>query len=107
MPFTQALSFSLEIWALNFEWDQNKAASNRKKHGVSFSEAITVFSDPFELTIADPDHSSGEYRFLSIGRSNSGKFLVVAYTERHENNIRLISAREATNQEQKYYEQNQ
>ena len=92
---------------MHFEWDQNKAASNRKKHGVSFSEAITVFSDPFELTIADPDHSSGEYRFLSIGRSNSGKLLVVAYTERHENNIRLISARKSTNQEQKYYEQNQ
>jgi len=92
---------------VNFEWGRNKAASNKKKHGVSFSEAMTIFNDSFELTIADPDHSSGEYRFLSIGRSNSGKLLVVSYTERYENNIRLISARKATSQEQKYYERNQ
>ena len=92
---------------MNFEWDQDKAASNEKKHGISFSEAITVFGDPFELTIADPDHSFEEYRFLSIGRSSFEKLLVVAYTERYENSIRLISARKATNQEQRYYEQNQ
>lgn len=92
---------------MNFEWDQNKETSNRKKHGVGFSEAMTIFNDPFELTIADPDHSSEEYRFLSIGHSNFGKLLIVSYTERYENNIRLISARKATNQEQNYYERNQ
>ncbi len=91
---------------MEFEWNQHKASKNEKKHGVSFSEATTVFSDPLELTISDPDHSSGEYRFLSIGRSNAGNLLVVSYTEREENKIRIISARQATRQERKYYEQN-
>ena len=59
-----------------------------------------------ELTIADPDHSTGEYRFLSIGRSSLGDLLVVSYTEREENHIRIISARRATKHEQKHYEQN-
>jgi len=91
---------------MEFEWDQQKASKNDKKHGVSFSEATTVFADPLELTISDPDHSSGEYRFLSIGRSNSGNLLVVFYTEREQNQIRIISARQATRQERKCYEQN-
>ena len=56
---------------IEFEWDQKKAKSNEKKHGISFSEACTIFGDPLELTIEDPKHSSGEYRFLSIGKSNS------------------------------------
>jgi uncharacterized protein len=81
---------------VKFEWDQDKAIKNEKKHGISFSEATTVFGDPLELTISDPDHSSGEYRFLSIGRSNTGNLLVVSYTERHQNQIRIISARKAT-----------
>ena len=91
---------------MEFEWDRNKATTNEKKHGISFSEATTVFGDQFELTISDPDHSSGEYRFLSIGRSNAGNLLVVSYTERQQELIRIISARKATRQEQKYYEQN-
>lgn len=91
---------------MKFEWDQDKAAKNEKKHGISFSEATTVFGDPLELTISDPDHSSEEYRFLSIGRSNVDNLLVVSYTERHRNQIRIISARKATKHEQKYYEQN-
>jgi len=91
---------------VEFEWDQQKASKNDKKHGVSFSEATTIFADPLELTISDPDHSSGEYRFLSIGRSNTGSLLVVFYTEREQNRIRIISARQATRQERKYYEQN-
>jgi hypothetical protein len=91
---------------VDFEWNQEKAARNEKKHGITFSEATTVFGDPLELTISDPDHSSGEYRFLSIGRSNSGNLLVVSYTERCQNQIRIISARKATGHEQKYYEQN-
>ena len=91
---------------VEFEWDQDKATNSEKKHGISFSEATTVFADPLELTISDPDHSVEEYRFLSIGRSNVGNLLVVSYTERHENHIRIISARKATRHEQKYYEQN-
>ncbi len=88
---------------MEFEWDPEKAAVNLEKHGVEFSEAMTVFSDPLELTIADPDHSEGEFRFLSIGVSVSGRLLVVAYTER-EGRTRIINAREVTQQERKQYE---
>lgn len=88
---------------MEFEWDSAKAASNLDKHGVSFSEAMTVFGDPLEATIPDPDHSLEEHRFLSLGRSQAGRVLVVAYTER-EGRVRLISAREATPAERKRYE---
>ena len=91
---------------MEFERDQNKSESNQKKHGVSFSEATAVFGDPLEVTINDPDHSQGEYRFLSIGKSELGRLLVVSYTERQENHIRIINAREATKREQKRYEHN-
>jgi hypothetical protein len=67
---------------MEFEWDAQKAASNVAKHGVTFPEAMTVFGDPLELAIADPDHSEGEFRFLSIGQSAIGRLLVVAYAER-------------------------
>jgi uncharacterized DUF497 family protein len=88
---------------MEFEWDPEKAAENAKKHGVEFSEAVTVFSDPLEVTIADPDHSEEERRFLSIGSSTARRLLVVAYTER-AGRTRIISAREASAQERKHYE---
>jgi uncharacterized DUF497 family protein len=88
---------------VEFEWDPDKAATNAKKHGVEFAEAMTVFGDSLELTIPDPDHSEGEFRFLSLGRSAAGRLLVVAYTER-EGRIRIINAREATSQERQRYE---
>ena len=88
---------------MEFEWDPDKAAANVEKHGVEFSEAMTVFGDPLELTIADPDHSEGEVRFLSIGVSAAGRLLVVAYTER-EGRTRIINAREPTRTERKQYE---
>ena len=88
---------------MQFEWDPAKAAENAAKHRVEFTEAITVFGDPLELTIPDPDHSVGEKRFLSIGQSAAGRLLVVAYTER-DGRIRVINAREATTQERKSYE---
>lgn len=91
---------------MEFEWDLGKADANLKKHGVSFVEAMTLFGDPLEMTIPDPDHSEGEFRFISIGRSEQGRLLVVAYTEREEC-IRLISAPEATPKERRYYEWNQ
>ncbi len=75
---------------MEFEWDPSKAVTNLEKHGISFSEAVTVFGDPLELTISDPDHSLEEYRFLSIGRSTSENLLVVSYTERQPNKIRII-----------------
>jgi uncharacterized DUF497 family protein len=88
---------------MEFEWDADKAASNLSKHGVTFAEAMTVFGDPLELTIADPHHSEGEFRYLSIGLSAAGRLLVVAYTER-EGRTRIINAREATPKERRQYE---
>ena len=88
---------------MEFEWDTDKARSNAEKHGISFAETMTVFGDPLEVTIPDPDHSEGEARFLSLGRSEQGRLLVVSYTER-EGRIRLISAREAEPRERKTYE---
>jgi len=77
--------------ALSFECDKRKAESNLRAHGVFFREATTVSADPLSITIADPDHSSVEMRFLDIGLSCFGRLLVVSYTER-ANKIRLISA---------------
>jgi uncharacterized protein len=88
---------------MEFEWDKDKAHSNAGKHGVTFAEAMTVFGDPLEVTIADPDHSEGEARFLSLGRSEQGRLLVVSYTERG-GRLRLISARKAEPSERKTYE---
>ncbi len=84
-------------------WDQDKANNNIKKHSISFEEAVTVFGEPLAVTILDPDHSVGEFRFLTIGQSKSQKLLVISHTER-ENEIRLISARFASKQERKNYE---
>ncbi len=89
---------------LEFEWDQDKASTNLRKHGVSFDEAVTAFADPLSLTIEDPDHSKGEERYLLLGRSEAGRLLVVAHIE-HGQRIRLISARLATRRERKDYEQ--
>ena len=89
---------------MDLEWDPEKEQSNQRKHDVSFLEASTVLGDPMELTIYDPDHSEGEHRFLSMGRSSSGRLLVVSYTEPEENRIRIINARLATVTEMKRYE---
>ena len=89
---------------MNFEWDENKAASNLKKHGVSFDEAKTVFNDPLYIDFYDPDHSDREDRYIMMGMSLQNRLLLVAYTERGDS-IRLISARETTRTEQKLYEQ--
>jgi uncharacterized protein len=89
-----------------FRWDLRKAASNLKKHGVDFREAATVFNDPLSTTFPDLDHSEREQRFLTIGQSIGGRVLVIAHTEDGDN-IRIISARQATRREQSYYEENQ
>ncbi|NCT43129.1 MAG: BrnT family toxin [Microcystis aeruginosa G11-09] len=80
---------------LAFEWDKQKAKINQRKHNISFEEASTVFDDP--------DHSTGENRYLIIGLSDQGKFLFVSYTDR-DHKIRLISARLVTPKERRYYE---
>lgn len=89
---------------LAFEWDDAKARSNRRKHGVSFEEAATIFGDPLSLTIEDPSHSVGEERFVIMGESARGRLVVVVFTERGDR-IRIISAREATSREARDYEQ--
>lgn len=88
----------------NFQWDEEKAGANLKKHKVSFDEAATVFSDPLSITTRDPDHSVDEQRYLDIGRSDKGRVLVVAYTERGAS-IRIISCRKATPRERRRYEE--
>lgn len=88
---------------MQFTWHEGKGLKNQKKHGVSFGEATTVFFDPLADTIPDPDHSVGEHRFLTLGRSSGGRLLVVSHAEDH-NTIRIISAREATRHERKNYQ---
>jgi uncharacterized DUF497 family protein len=88
---------------LAFEWDKQKAKANQRKHSISFEEASTVFDDPLAVNFDDPDHSTGENRYLIIGLSDQGKFLFVSYTDRN-NKIRLISARLVTPKERRYYE---
>lgn len=88
---------------MNFEWDDNKAAANFKKHGISFEEAATVWSDYFNIEFFDPDHSEGESRYLMIGESKSKRLLIISFTER-ENRVRIISARELTPAERRDYE---
>lgn len=88
-----------------FAWDDEKAESNLKKHGVSFDEGATIFNDPGVATISDPDHSEDEERYISIGKSVIRRILTVIHTYRKER-IRLISARKATKAEKKNYENN-
>ena len=89
---------------LSFEWDEKKAKTNATKHGVGFEEAATVFADPLSLTISDPAHSQVEERFIILGKSHTGKLLVVCHTERGDN-LRIISARRANRRERKNYEE--
>jgi uncharacterized protein len=91
---------------MQFDWDPNKAASNEAKHEVSFEEAATVFGDPLSDTFDDPDHSWEERRFLIIGTSVQGRLLIVSHTDDGEI-VRLISARELTRKERKFYEEHQ
>ena len=87
-----------------FEWDPMKGEANARKHGVTFDEATTVFGDPLNLLMADPDHSRDEERFVLLGMSNRRKLLVVAFVERPPR-TRLISARPATRHERRRYEE--
>jgi uncharacterized protein len=88
---------------MDFEWDDTKAESNERKHGVSFGEAVTVFADPLSLTGYDPGHSDDEDRFITMGTSAAGRLLVLSHTDRGDK-VRLISAREASRRERRDYE---
>jgi len=91
-----------------FEWDSAKAVLNLKRHGVSFEEAATVFYDPDRLLSKDPWHSTAqELRELAIGTSDTGKELLVVYTERETHITRIISARRVKRPERKRYYENQ
>jgi uncharacterized DUF497 family protein len=87
-----------------FEWDPLKARANEKKHGVTFTEALTVLGHALSVTRRDRDHSVDEHRFLTIGPSVRGRILVVAHTDRGTA-VRLISARSATRGERRHYEE--
>ncbi|EDX84129.1 conserved hypothetical protein [Synechococcus sp. PCC 7335] len=89
---------------MEFEWNPEKAVINQRKHGVSFQSATTVFNDALSMTFPDPDHSIGESRYIIIGMSELNQLLVVSHTDRG-NYTRIISAREATRQERKFYEE--
>ena len=88
---------------MKFVWNTKKAEVNQRKHGVGFDEASTVFGDPLAGTFPDADHSIGEARFITVGRSSSGRLLVVSHTE-NSSEFRIISARPATARERKQYE---
>ena len=90
---------------LRFEWDPAKAKQNLEVHSVSFDEASTAFRDTLSLAIYDPLHSKDEDRFVLIGNSHRGRLLVVVHTERGDN-IRLVSARKASQKERMQYEEN-
>lgn len=88
-----------------FEWDENKALANIKKHGVSFEEARAVFYDDYAVLFDDPDHSEAEDRFLIIGMSSEKGVCIVSHCYRSEDErIRIISARRATRTERSIYE---
>jgi hypothetical protein len=90
-----------------FEWDDAKAKTNLKKHKVDFNEAKTVFEDPFAKIFFDQDHSLDEAREIIIGCSHAQRLIVVSFTERAPSRTRIISARVATRQERRDYEENQ
>ena len=92
---------------MRFEWDPNKNEINKRKHGLSFEEARTVFYDDYAILFDDPDHSAEEDRFLILGLSQREKLCIVSHCYRGADEIiRIISARKATKTEEKYYTTN-
>jgi len=91
---------------LFFEWDESKNTSNQKKHGVSFDDAKTIFTDQFARLIADPQNSKNEDRFILLGASINSKLSVVCHCIRVDDRIRIFSARKADKQERSIYEEN-
>ena len=89
---------------IRFEWDPRKAASNEKKHGVSFEEAESVFFDEQALFLEDPQPANDEQRFVLLGLSAALRVLVVVHALRDKDVIRIISARKATRPERQQYQ---
>jgi uncharacterized protein len=92
--------------SVKFEWDDDKAKTNLKKHRIGFDEASTVFADPFAKIFYDEDHSDEENREILVGHSTANRLLLVSFTERGRDLVRIISARIATKNESKAYEEN-
>ena len=92
----------------NFTWDRQKAAGNRRKHGVTFEEAATIFRDPRMLAIYDDEHSRSEDRWFTLGLSALGRLVVVCHTFEEEAEdsatVRIFSCRKATQRERQQYE---
>lgn len=89
----------------NFEWDLDKARENERKHGVTFEEAATTFADYDAVIDDDLEHSGEEDRFIIIGISARDRMLLAVYTIRHEDVVRIISARLAVRREKRIYEE--
>lgn len=91
----------------DFEWNPQKAQLNKKKHGVTFDEAATIFLDPMAITIYDPDHSGDEDRWVTLGISKNARLLIVCHTFREKSpeaaTIRIFSSRKATKREHQGY----
>jgi uncharacterized protein len=87
---------------VTYEWDPRKAQTNRRKHGISFEEAASVFQDARAITFDDPDHSEEEPREITIGMSTRSRVLFLSHCDR-DDRIRIISARLATPKERKQY----
>jgi uncharacterized DUF497 family protein len=91
---------------MRFEWNARKASRNLRKHGVAFDEATTVFGDTLSVTIADPDHSIEEDRFVTIGWSARSRMIVVVHVDDdEEDTVRIVSARRAVPKERRIYEE--
>ncbi len=88
-----------------FEWDRRKDEANRRKHGVSFPEATSLFGDPLAVIFSDDDHSIEERREIIVGRSVRSGLILVVFVEVGHDRIRIISARRATRREQRDYEE--
>jgi uncharacterized protein len=92
---------------VTYEWNETKAASNELKHGVGFSESSSVFDDPLSVSIPDPEHSTEEERWMTVGVSAMGRLLVVVHTRSYLDSsnevIRLISAGRGTSRESRVY----
>lgn len=96
--------YHVGISDLKFDWDERKSAINRKKHNISFQEAMSVFADENALFMEDPDHSETEVRFVLLGLSSALRLVVVSHCYRSRAEvIRIISARRATRREHAQY----
>ena len=89
---------------LQFEWDEHKNQINRKKHGIDFDEASSVFWDDQAILFDDPEHSDKEERFILLGMSDYARICIVCHCYREsESVIRIFSARKATKKEEERY----